>query len=168
MADNNQKHSDRRAGQHEEIRNLFLDVLRDERSLKRNGHTTGQWIGRVITPERALLVGLFLFQFYARVERVETDVSGFRERTRMMEQQHERLNSQLSEIDASVEASDKQLLELRATITAQTALLSAQTQQLRALTARQSTTVTRSEMDSAIEQRVRPPLDRMEKALGTK
>jgi hypothetical protein len=50
-------------------------ILEDRASLKKNGHTWGQYLGKWVTPQNVLIVAMAVFTVGGRVQEVQTGVA---------------------------------------------------------------------------------------------
>lgn len=156
--------NDRRAEQAEFIRATVADALRNERSLKKNGDTWWEYVSKVITPERVLLVAVLVFNVGGRVQKFDTDLALQREQTRAMQErtqvmatQHEHINLQLADVAGLQKMQASLFVEQREQLSALAKLVGG-------LNAAQKLAVSRGEFNDAIQRQIVPRLDRLERS----
>lgn len=158
--------NDRRAGQRDDMRRLMREVIRDERSLRKNGDDLASWLKhKVLTPERVALAILIIFQFGGRWQRFETDLSAYQERTRMMEAQHRAINDEIARITGYLK-DVRALVDLQNKLgVAQAAELKDQASRLSAVATQQQAAPTRRDINAIANQQLLPRLQRIEDRL---
>lgn len=137
-------------------------------SLKKNGDTWKTYLGKVVTPERVMLLIMLIYQFGGQMQRVTTNLEGLDQREQVLTQQHHELTAQMRA------ARDLQNMqgEIVMDLMAQTNRLSEEGKRLEEarvrLTDDMRRTVKRDEFERALKQQLLPRIDRIERALGTK
>lgn len=162
MADQGER---RHAERSEESDQLFLamkKIVHDEVKArtsswpKKNGDGLLGYLGRLITPERIALAFLLAYQVGGRVQEITTEMRGF-------EQKNALLATQVADVNANVERLGHAQQAAAGLAVKQDAAITDLKARTVALNQRLSLTVTRGEFQEAVEQRILPRLDRIEK-----
>jgi septal ring factor EnvC (AmiA/AmiB activator) len=142
----------------DQIRDLLRHELQAQQSYRKNGHTWGTYLTKLVTPERLMLAFLVVYQFGGQVQTIRQQLAYVTTRDREVTAQQAELTKQLQAYESLARAQEETVLELMS-----------QTDALRTTTAalddRINRTMTRGEFNAALTQRVLPRLDRIERRL---
>jgi hypothetical protein len=144
------------------VRGVVRDVVRyelnDRTSLRKNGHTTKQYLSKVITPERVLLLAMTAFTAsYALGGEVRDIKAGIAD-TRTTKAAVEKLREQQLDMQEQIESTARLLAE-------QQQALNVLTGRVGGVDERLKLSVTRGEFQSAIQQQIVPRLTRIERSM---
>lgn len=163
---NDHEWTDRRS--REQMRVLVDEALRERvglYSLKKNGHTLGQWLDKAVTPERVgilvLLAVQFIYMVGGRMHEYDEGMQTLAEqqrRTDVMQKQHQDINAQIADIVAMQKRDAQAQLETRE-------LVDLTVKQNAAIQSRMQLQPTRQEVNSTTQQQLIPRLDRIERQL---
>jgi septal ring factor EnvC (AmiA/AmiB activator) len=142
----------------DQIRELLRHELQAMVSLRKNGGTWGDYVTKIVTPERIMLVVLLVYQFGGQVQQIKQQLEYVTARDQEVTAQQEELTQQLAAARSLFTAQEETVLELMA-----------HTDTLRTTTAglddRINRTVTRAEFKEALDQRILPRLERIERRM---
>jgi hypothetical protein len=140
------------------LRAAIRHELKGHASLKKNGETWWQYAGKIITPERVILVVIAVFTFGGDIRDARRDLKTSVDQAMQASQKADVATKQAESAMAELLMARDELRQVLDATTKQQAFNAD-------VTDRVSRSVTRSEFKSAIEQRVLPRLERIEKAL---
>jgi hypothetical protein len=131
--------------------------LAHRQSLRKNGESWKAYLGKVFTVDRILLLIVLIYQLGGQVKSYTSQLEGLVKREEAVLDQQRTLTTQIAAQRGLVEEQGELVMGLMN----ETARLE---QARRQLDDRISRTVTRQEFKAAIEERILPRLDRIEKA----
>jgi hypothetical protein len=134
------------------------EVQKQRGSLRKNGESWKVYLGKVFTIDRILLLTVLIYQFGGQVQSFKTEQANVVQSQTTIAKQHEAVLSQMRAASELQQDTGQVVLELMA----ETDRLSKVS---RTLEDRMNRTVTRSEFQSAIQQRLIPRLERIEQSL---
>ncbi len=141
----------------EQLREIIRHELGDRASLKKNGHTWGQYLGKLVTPERVMLAILAVFSFGGRVQEMQAGVA---EAVKVAAQAKEVQTRLLKEISSLRDTVDEQK-----SVIADQQMSHATKSDVVAVSDRIRLNVTRREFEEAIYRGLVPRLDRIEQSV---
>lgn len=136
-------------------------VASHRNSLIKNGETWWQYIGKVFTVDRILLLIVLIYQIGGRVQYYTSRLDDVQKQQELVAKQHEAVVEQMR----NTLTLQQQLAEAVEIQKSETARLS---QVSRQLNDRISLTVTRREFERALAERISQPLNRIERAITDK
>jgi hypothetical protein len=125
---------------------------------KKNGDGLLGYIGRLVTPERILLVIVLIYNVGGRVQEFQTNMRGVLERETMLGAKIEAVSQQLARLDTLTVNQE----EAKGTALKQDAAIEELQRRSRLADQRLQLTITRQEFREAVEQRIVPRLERIE------
>lgn len=149
---------DRRASQKEMIRQVLSEVMQEQRGFKKNGSTFPQWLERVITPERAMLLIVLIFQVGSRWTKISDEAAAQSHRTTVLEEQHKKINDQLATIVAIQKRQDDLLSYHTEQLQEQVGKSDALLNRSGVISNNMKLSITRGEFNSAMQQQILPQL----------
>ena len=123
---------------------------------KKDGDGVLGYIGRIITPERIALVVLLVYNLGGRVQQFTTSVTG-------LEKENAQLAARVADVSGQIYRLAEQQTATKGTLDKQDAAIAELQSRSTAINKQIQLTVTRGEFKEAIEQRIIPRLDRIEK-----
>lgn len=156
------RHFDRDDDERERIITSLRRIVHDEVKArtsswpKKNGDGLLGYIGRLITPERIALTVLLIYNLGGRVQQFTTSVTG-------LEKENAQLAGRVADVSGQLYRIAEQQSEAKGTLDKQDAAIAELQARTAALNNQIRLTVTRGEFREAVEQRIIPRLDRIEK-----
>jgi hypothetical protein len=140
------------------LRKIVHDEVKTRTSSwpKKNGDGLLGYIGRLVTPERIMLAIVLVYQLGGRVQQFTTNIS-------TLEAKNQQLAAQIADVNANVERLGHAQQAAAGLAEKQDVAITDLKARAVALNQRLALTVTRGEFREAIEQRILPRLDRIEK-----
>lgn len=157
----NRRHHDVRL---DRVEQYLEEIVREQESqkhrgsLRKNGESWKAYLGKVFTVDRILLLIVLIYQFGGQVQSFKTEQANVVQSQATIAKQHEAVLQQMRTASELQEETGQVVLELMS----ETDRLSKVS---RTLEDRMNRTVTRAEFQSAIQQRLIPRLERIEKSL---
>jgi hypothetical protein len=147
------------------IAGVVKHVLEDQSSLKKNGHTWAEWLGKVVTPERVMLLGLTLFSLGGRLSDAQRELAVATKQASDAIDTAAAASKQAMVAAQQVAATTQTLSEVRKDIDAITkALKSAEASRVE-MGGRVQLAVTRGEFQRVVNQQLIPRLERIERRM---
>lgn len=137
------------------------EAIKHRGSLLKNGDSWKDYLGKVFTVDRILLLILLIYQFGGQVATFNRERSDVLQSQASLTKQHDTVLQQMKAAQELQSDTGEAVL----TLYRETDRLAKVSRQLED---RMNRTVTRSEFQSTVQQRLLPRLERIEKALGTK
>ncbi len=159
---------DRRHDADERLAQIVAEQIGKHFSVIKNGETWREYLGKVFSPQNLILITIFVFNVGGAVRDYQAQLSGATNDVKALGQQVAAAKEQIAALQninvAQTDTLDRLILERNE--------LSSQVKQFKEASLqfddRLRRTVTRQDFDAALNLRVLPRLERMERALGTK
>lgn len=152
----------------ERIAEVVRLALGQHFSVKKNGDTWAQYLGKVVTPDRLLLAAVLVFQFGGQFQQARAQLDG-------LVTDRQDVATQLAgarELLEKQQAAQSQQAATLNLLRSQTDALMAESEKFRVLSTRLADqvrgSVTRNEFNTTVQQQLLPRLERIERTIGSK
>lgn len=155
-----------------QIEAIVNRVMADRASLVKNGHTWGQWFGKVFTVDRIILIAVavfsFAFNFGGQINDARRELKTAASQATTASQTAANAAAKSEDAALKSQAATAQMLQMRQELTTAIEELKQQKAVTANLGDRVSLNVTRNEFRAALTQQVLPRLERIEKKVEAK